>query len=226
MASSHWRRSEPELLRSSAPSTENGAGDAFDRVGSVPAPHLVWVSSRCTRLARVSIADLLHLGSVGLVGAATAGLFFGSGFLLLGRPSEQIHAESAILDGSAVNDPHRSGTSGNTENNARVSKGAPPLSSTASEATIIATMQDTAPGEPTRSSISPSVLPLRGQGESDHPRKLSRPHRSRSDTMPVEARVRVPHGRSAGQDREHDPDGAADIANQQENNQLRAAGLP
>lgn len=219
MASSHWRRSEPELLRPSPPG--GNVSNPGNRAYAVPS---ISISSRGVSAERVSVAALLYLASVGLVGAVTAGLFLGSGVLLLSQPSEQIRAESAILDGSTVDAPRLSGPSANAENNPRVSEGAQPLSSTASEATVIATVQDTAPGEPSRSSISPSVPPLRGQG-SDNPRKLSRPLHSRSHPMPGETRDGAAHTQSARQDREHDPEGyAADIANNQEYNQLHATG--
>jgi hypothetical protein len=51
--------------------------------------------------AGVSIAVLLYLGSIGLVGGVTAGFFFGSGFLLLDQPSDQIHAGSRVHDRNA-----------------------------------------------------------------------------------------------------------------------------
>ena len=73
--------------------------------------------SRGVSSAIVSTAVLLYLGCIGLVGGVTAGLFFGSGFLLLGQPSEQMHAASRVHDGNTEVKPSRpGGSSANAEN--------------------------------------------------------------------------------------------------------------
>jgi hypothetical protein len=75
------------------------------------------VFSRGVSSAGVSIALLFYLDSIGLVGGVTAGLFFGSGFLLLGRPSEQMYAGSRVHDGNTEVSPSRpSGSSASVEN--------------------------------------------------------------------------------------------------------------
>jgi hypothetical protein len=218
MASSHRHRLEPELSRLSAPATgvSKPAGLA-STAPSAPAPN------RSISSTRVSIASLLYLSSVGLVGAATVGLFFGSGFLMLGQPSAQMHAEFGVHDRDTEVAPLRlSGLSENTEDTAPFSGGVQNLSSTASGAAINASVQTTAPDEPTRSSMGPSAPEFRGQG-STNPRKLSRLSHSRSGTMPGQTRARS--AQSAKQDRARDPEEyTADGANQQEYNQLHATG--
>jgi hypothetical protein len=109
--------------------------------------------SRRVSSARVPIGILLYLVSVGFVGAATVGVFFGSGFLLLAQPREPMHAEPGICDRASEVDLLRSTEpSPSPENGAPSSGGKPTLSSTASEATIIVPTQTAAPGEPAPSS--------------------------------------------------------------------------
>jgi hypothetical protein len=74
------------------------------------------VFSRGVSSAGVSIAVLLYLGSIGLVGGVTTGLLFGSGLLLLGQPSEQIDAKSRVHDRNTEVSPLRpGGSSANAE---------------------------------------------------------------------------------------------------------------
>ena len=82
---------EPDLLRLTAPRA--GASNSAGLASTV-----IRVFSRGVSSAGVSSAVLLYLGSVGLVGGVTIGFFFGSGFLLLRQPSEQIHAGSRVYD--------------------------------------------------------------------------------------------------------------------------------
>jgi hypothetical protein len=199
------------------------------------------------------MGDLLYLVSIAFVGAATVGLFFGSSFLLLAQPRGQLQTESGIHDRDTEVAPLSSiEPSEGIENGAPSSKGVPMLISTASEAAIIGPAQTAvavkqvasvpaasstthdamiiavaptvAPVEPAPGSRATPVPPPRGRG-SDGVRKLSRPPRSRLDKMPGQARAAVAHTQSAEQERNHDPEGyAAASANQQEYNQLHAAG--
>src|SRR5215831_9179207 len=91
---------EPDLLRLTAPRA--GASNSAGLASTV-----IRVFSRGVSSAGISIAVLLYLGSIGLVGGATTGLFFGSGFLLLDQPSEQIHAGSRVHDRNTEVSPLR-----------------------------------------------------------------------------------------------------------------------
>src|SRR5215471_20870391 len=141
MTSSHRHGLEPELSHLTARSAgvSNSAGLA---------PTVVPVFSRGVSSAGVSIAVLLYLGSIGLVGGVTAGLFFGSGFLLLGQPSEQMHAASRVHDGNTEVGPSRSGgSSANAENGTPFGGDFPMLSSTVNGAALIAPAQTAGPDE-------------------------------------------------------------------------------
>ena len=96
MTSSHRHRLAPELSRRTAPGT--GISNSTRLTSTAPS---VAVVSRGVSSAGVSIAVLLYLGSIGLVGGVTAGFFFGSGFLLLDQPSDQTHAGSRVHDRNA-----------------------------------------------------------------------------------------------------------------------------
>jgi hypothetical protein len=79
------------------------------------------VFSRGVSSAGVSIAVLLYLGSIGLVGGVTTCLLFGSGFLLLGQRNEQIDAASRVHDRNTEVSPLRpGGSSANAENETAV----------------------------------------------------------------------------------------------------------
>ena len=175
------------------------------------------------------MGDLLYLVSIAFVGATTVGLFFGSGFMLLGQPGnppgKQMHAEPGVQDRNTNVDPLRS-----SEPFASVKFGEPSSegvltpSSTASEATIIASAQVVTPSDPPPNSEATSVPPPRGLG-SDRLQKLQQTVHSRSGAMPGKARATASHTGSRKQDRESNPEkDAADTANQQEYNQLHATG--
>jgi hypothetical protein len=167
------------------------------------------------------MGDLLYLVSIAFVGATTVGLFFGSGFMLLGQPGKQMHAEPGIQDRNTNVDPLHS-----SELFASVKFGEPSSEgvSTASEATIVASAQVVTPSGPPPNSEATSVPPPRGLG-SDHLRKLQQTVHSRSGAMPGKARATASHTGSRKQDREPSPEkDAADTANQQEYNQLHATG--
>jgi hypothetical protein len=224
MASSPRRRVVPELSRLCAPKTLNRAC-VSNAPGLVPPAPSTSMPSHHVSSARLPIGILLYLVSVGLVGAATVGLFFGSGFLLLARTKEQMRTEAGSHDRDTEIDPMRpTEPSARVENGALSSGGVPTLSSTASEATVIAFVQTAAPSSPAPRLRATSVPPSRGRG-GDHLRKLSRPSHSRSDAMPGEARAAASRNRSGKQDHKQDPaDYAAGSVNQQEYNQLHATG--
>src|SRR5262249_32605238 len=128
-------------------------------------------------------------GSIGLVGGVTAGLFFGSGFLLLGQPSEQMHAASRVHDGNTEVGPSRSGgSSANAENGPPFRGDFPMLSSTGNGAALIAPAQTAGPDE-TGPSWKATLTPPPLDGGSDQFRKLSRASNSRSDPMLGKART-------------------------------------
>jgi hypothetical protein len=166
---------------------------------------------------------LLYLGSVGLVGAVMVGLFFGSGFVLLGQASEQMdNATGSDCSDTGFDLLRPSGPLASAENGIPFGEGVPLPSSAASGTAINGSVQTTAPDESARSSLAPSAPLFRGPG-SNLPRKLSRPRHSRSGMMLGETRARS--ARSAKQDLGRDPEeDTADGANQQEYNQLHATG--
>src|SRR6516225_5332504 len=101
---------EPDLLRLTAPTA--GASNSAGLASTV-----IRAFSRGVSSAGVSIAVLLYLGSIGLVGGVTTGLLFGSGFLLLDQPSVQIDAASRVHDRNTEVSPLRpGGSSANGEN--------------------------------------------------------------------------------------------------------------
>jgi hypothetical protein len=220
MTSSHRHRLEPELSRLTTPraGVSNSAG-LGSTAPSVP------VFRRGVSSAGVSIAVLLYLGSIGLVGGVTAGLFFGSGFLLLGQPSEQIQAGSRVDDRNTEVSPLRSGgSSANAENGIPFGRDFPVLSSAAYGAALIAPAQTTAPdeaGPSWKATLAPPPL----DGGSDQFRKISRAGNSRSDPMLGKARMAAGRIQSTKPDGKQDPEeSAADGENQQEYNQLHAFG--
>jgi hypothetical protein len=171
--------------------------------------------------AGVSIAVLLYLGSIGLVGGVTTGLFFGSGFLLLRQPSEQIHAGSRVHDrNTEVNSLRPGGSSANAEYRTPFGGDFPVLSSTANGAALIPPAQTAGPDEAGPSWKATSTPPPL-DGGSDQFRKLSRASNLRSDPMLGKARTtagRVQSTKAAGKQDPEEP--AADRANGQEYNQL------
>jgi hypothetical protein len=183
------------------------------------------VFSRGVSSAGVSIAVLLYLGAIGLVGGVTAGLFFGSGFLLLGQSSEQMQAVSRVHNRNTGLSPVRpAALYTSAENGTPFGGDSPVLSSTVNGAALIAPAQTAAPdqaGPSWKATLTPP--PLDGGG--DQFRKISRASNSRSD--PMLRKGHRPAGRiqSAKPDRKQDPEeSAADSANQQEYNQLHGAG--
>ena len=181
--------------------------------------------SRGVSSARVSTAVLLYLGCIGLVGGVTAGLFFGSGFLLLGQPSEQMHAASRVHDGNTEVKPSRpGGSSANAENGTPFGGDLPVLGSTANGAALIAPAQNAAPDQ-AGASWNATLTPPPLDGGRDQFRKISRASNSRSDSMLGKARTVAGRIQSTKPNRKQDPEeSAADSTNQQGYNQLHAAG--
>ena len=167
------------------------------------------------------MAVLLYLGSIGLVGGFTTGLFFGSAFLLLGQPSEQIHAGSRFHDSNTEVSPLRpGGSSPNAENGTLFGGDFPVLSSTANGAALIASTQTAGPDEPGPSWKSTLTLPPLDR-EGDQFRKLWRASNSRSDLMLGKARTTAGRVQSTKADGKQSPErSAADRANEQEYNRL------
>ena len=204
---------EPDLLRLTAP-----RAGAFNSAGL--ASTVIRVFSRGVSSAGVSSAVLLYLGSVGLVGGVTIGFFFGSGFLLLRQPSEQIHAGSRIHDRNTEVSPLRpAGSSPNAENGTPFGGDFPVLSSTANGAALIAPAQTAGPDE-----VGPSweatLTPPPPDVGSDQ-LKLSRASNSRPD--PMRGKVRTTAGRiqsSKAEGKQYPERTAADRANEHEYNQL------
>ena len=217
MTSSHRHGLEPELSHLTARSAgvSNSAGLA---------PTVVPVFSRGVSSAGVSIAVLLYLGSIGLVGGVTAGLFFGSGFLLLGQPSEQMHAARVHHHNTEVSPLRAGGSSANAENGTPFGGDFPVLSSTANGAALIAPAQTAASDEAGPSWKATLTRPPL-DGASDQFRKISRASHSWPNSMLGKARTAAGRIQLTKPDREQDPEAsAADSANQQEYNQLHAAG--
>jgi len=169
----------------------------------------------------VSIAVLFYLGSIGLVVGVTTGLFFGSGFLLLGQPSEQIHAGSRVYDRNTDVSPLRpGGSSADGENGTPFGGDFPVLRSTANGAALIAPAQTVGPDDAGPSWKATSAPPPLGGG-SDQFRKLSRASNSRSDPILGKARTTAGRVQSAKAGGKQDPkELAADRANEQEYNRL------
>jgi hypothetical protein len=179
------------------------------------------VFSRGVSSPGVSIAVLFYLGSIGLVAGFTAGVFFGSGFLLLGQPSEQIHAGPRVHDRNTEISPLRPvGSSANAENETPFGGDTPVLSSTANGAALIAPAQTAGPdeaGPSWKATLTPPPL----DGGSDQLRKLSRASNSRSDPILGKARTTAGRVQSTKAHGKQDPEeSAADRANEQEYNQL------
>jgi len=204
---------ESDLLRLTAPRA--GASNSAGLASTV-----IRVFSRGVSSAGVSIAVLLYLGSIGLVGGVTTGLFFGSAFLLLGQPSEQIHAGSRVHDRNTEVSPLRpAGSSPNAENGTPFGADFPVLSSTANGAALIAPAQIAGPDE-AGPSWEATLTPPPPAGGSDQFRKLSRASNSRS---PMRGKVRTTAGRIQSSKAEGKQDlerSAADRANEHEYNQL------
>jgi hypothetical protein len=119
MVSSHRRSVEPELSLLSAPRTLDRAG-VSNTPGLVSTPPLVSMPNRRVSSASLPIGVLLYLVSIGFVAAATVGLFFGSGFLLLAHTRGQIQTGSGTHDRDTEVDPLRP-----TEPSAGAENGAP-----------------------------------------------------------------------------------------------------
>jgi len=161
---------------------------------------VIRVFSRGVSSAGGSIAILLHLGSIGLVGGVTTGLLFGSGFLLLGQPSEQIDAASRVHDRNTEFSPLRpGGSSADGENGIPFGGDFRVRSSTANGAALIAPPLD------------------RG---SDQFRELSRASNSRSAPMLGKARTTAGRVQSTKAEDQQDPKSAANRANEREYNRL------
>ena len=182
---------------------------------------MIRLFSRGVSSAGVSIAVLLYLGSIGLVGGVTTGLLFGSGFLLLDQPSVQIDAASRVHDRNTEVSPLRpGGSSANGENGTLFGGDFPVLSSTANGAALIAPAQ-TAGADEAGPSWETTLTPPPPDGGSDQFRKLSRASNSRSD--PMRGKVHTTAGRIQSSKAEGKQDlerSAADRANEHEYNQL------
>jgi hypothetical protein len=205
---------EPDLLRLTAPTA--GAPNSAGLASTV-----IRAFSRGVSSAGGSIAVLLYLGSIGLVGGVTIGLFFGSGFLLLRQPSEQIHAGSRVHDrNTEVSALRPGGSSPNAESETPFGGDFPVLSSTANDAALTAPVQ-TAGLDEAGPSWEATLTPPPPDGGSDQFRKLSRASNSRSDPMRGKARTTAGRVRSTKADGKQDPEeSAADRANEQEYNRL------
>jgi hypothetical protein len=221
MTSSHRNRLAPAFSRLTAPSA--AVSNSPGRASTVPS---VPVLSRGISSARVSIAVLLYLGSIGLVGGVTAGLFFGSGFLLLDQSSEQVHAASLVHDHDTEAGPLRPGGSyASAENGTPLGEDSAVLSSTAIGAALIAPAQTAAALDKAGPNWKATLIPSPLDEGSDHFRETPRASHSRSDPMLGKARIAAGRFESAKPDRGQDPEGsAADSANQQQYNQLHAGG--
>ena len=181
---------------------------------------MIRVFSRGVSSAGVSIAVLLYLGSIGLVGGVTTGLLFGSGFLLLGQPSEQIDVASRVHDRNTEFSPLRpGGSSANGENGTPFGGDFPVLSSTANGAALIAPAQTAGPDE-AGSSWKATLTPPPLDRGSDQFRELSRASNSRSAPMLGKARTTAGRVQSTKADGKQDPKSAAYRANEQEYNRL------
>ena len=204
---------EPDLLRLTAPRA--GASNSAGLASTV-----IRVFSRGVSSVGVSIAVLLYLGSIGLVSSVTTGIFFGSGFLLLGHPSEQIRAGSRVYDRNTEVSPLRpGGSSANGENGTPFGGDFPVPRSTANGAALIAPAQIAGPDE-AGPSWEATLTPPPPAGGSDQFRKLSRASNSRS---PMRGKVRTTAGRIQSSKAEGKQDlerSAADRANEHEYNQL------
>ena len=205
---------EPDLLRLTAPRA--GASNSAGLASTV-----IRVFSRGVSSVGVSIAVLLYLGSIGLVSSVTTGIFFGSGFLLLGHPSEQIRAGSRVYDRNTEVSPLRpGGSSADGENGTPFGGDFPVPRSTANGAALIAPAQTAGPDEAGPSWKATSTPPPLGGG-SDQFRKLSRASNSRSDRMLGKARTTAGRAQSTKADGKQDPEeSAADRANEREYNRL------
>ena len=183
-------------------------------------PRRVPAFSRGVSSAGVSIAVLPNLGSIGLVGGVTIGFFFGSGFLLLRQPSEQIHAGSRVYDRNTEVSPLRpGGSSANGENGTPFGGDFPVPRSTANGAALIAPAQIAGPDE-AGPSWEATLTPPPPAGGSDQ-LKLSRASNSRPD--PMRGKVRTTAGRiqsSKAEGKQYPERTAADRANEHEYNQL------
>jgi hypothetical protein len=160
MASSYRLSVEPELSLQSGPSIldRGGVSNALGLVSAAPSDSM---PSRGVISARSQIGVLLYLVSVVLVGAATVGLFFGSAFVLLAQPKQQMYAESGTRDHDPEADPLRSTEpSAGAQNAVPSGGGVPMLSSANSEATISAPTQTATSGESSPSSRAASVQAL------------------------------------------------------------------
>ena len=182
---------------------------------------MIRVFSRGVSSAGGSIAILLHLGSIGLVGGVTTGLLFGSGFLLLDQPSVQIDAASRVHDRNTEVSPLRpGGSSANGENGTPFGGDFSVLSPTANGAALIAATQTAGPGEEGPSWKATLTPPPSDAGTDQFP-KLSRASNSRSDPMLGKARTTAGRVQSTKTDGKQDPKkSAADRANEQEYNRL------
>ena len=181
---------------------------------------MIRVFSRGVSSAGGSIAILLYLGSIGLVGAVTTGLLFGSGFLLLGQPSEQIDAASRGHDRNTEVSPLRpGGSSANGENGTPFGGDFPVLSSTANGAALIAPAQTVGPDE-AGSSWKATLTPPSLDRGSDQFRELSRASNSRSAPMLGKARATAGRVQSTNAEGKQDLKSAAARANEQEYNRL------
>ena len=191
------------------------------------------MAGRRASRVRVPAGLLFYLLSVGLVSIATVGLFFGTGFLLLDQPAEQMNTEPAAQDRETEFDPERSTKPAvSTENGALSSGEAPALNPAASEAiilppTIISPPNIGTPGESAPKSEDVSIPRPRDLG-GDHLRKFSRASHSRAETKPDTARLGSGGSRSAKRaDPKRDPEeSAAARANQREYDQLHPTNPP
>ena len=157
---------ESDLLRLTAPRA--GASNSAGLASTV-----IRVFSRGVSSAGVSIAVLLYLGAIGLVGGVTAGLFFGSGFLLLGQSSEQMQAVSRVHNRNTGLSPVRpAALYTSAENGTPFGGDSPVLSSTVNGAALIAPAQTAAPdqaGPSWKATLTPPPL----DGGSDQFRKIA-----------------------------------------------------
>jgi len=206
--------SESALLRAPRPLECAGLSGAAGRVPATP-------FGRRITPARHPIG-LLYLLSVGLVGAATVGLFFGSAFALLIHPKEQLLTAADTHDRDLAPAPLRfNGPSTDTEDGAPHRDLAAAPTSMAAEPTTTAPAQTATLSEPEPSSETASTSPSHPES-GNRLRKLPRLPNSGSKKIPGRPSATAGRIPVVNQDPNHDPDQhAAANANRREYNQLQ-----
>ena len=224
MAASHWPSAGPEFSLLSAARTFERA-DISRTEGPVSAAPSALSSSHWVTSARLPIGIFLYLVSLGVVGAGTIGVFFGSAFTLLVQPHGQVLTSAHAHDRDPVDSARFAGPSVGAEDDAPASEPVSTPGSMVAETTITASVETTALNDPAPSSKTAPTPPPRGGG-SDR-LKFSRVPNPRSNKMPGGAIAVAGRSPSAKQHRDHDPEEyAAASTNQREYDQLQRPGPP